>query len=151
MIQRIQTVYLSLAVILLVLCCCMPLAEFEPEGMGLPYVMYSLVLLNGNHAVESYLPASLLVVVGIAELVMIAAIVGYRNRRKQMKTCVFAMFLHLVWLFNYGVFAFVLVPNTTFHVKLAACLPLVALLLTWMARRAIKKDDDLVRSADRIR
>lgn len=151
MIQRIQTVYLALAVLLLVLCCCMPLAEFEPQGMGLPFVMYNLALLTGEGVAESYLPASLLLLVGITELVLISAIVGYRDRRKQMKTCGFAMFFELLWIAVYGVFALVLVPETTFHPCFSACLPVIALVLTWMAKRAIKKDDDLVRSADRIR
>lgn len=151
MIQRIQTVYLALAVLLLVLCCCMPLAEFEPVGMGLPSVMYNLALLNGEHAFESWLPATLLVWVGLAELAAIMAIVGYKNRKKQMKTCSVAMLFQLLWIVNYVVYALVLVPETTFHPCMAACMPVVALVLTWMAKRAIKKDDDLVRSADRIR
>lgn len=151
MIQRIQTVYLALAVILLVLCCCMPLADFEPVGMGLSATMYSLVTLNADGSIQNYIPSVLFGIVVLTELVSILAIMGYHNRRSQMKMCSMAMILNLFWLIGYGVIVFTLKGEETFHPRFAACLPLVALILTWLARKAIKKDDDLVRSADRIR
>lgn len=151
MIQRIQTVYLALAVILLVLCCCMPLADFEPAGMGLSSTMYSLVFLSADGAIESYLPSVLFVIVVFTELTTITAIMGYNNRRRQMKTCSVAMILNLLWIIGYAVITYFLKGEDTLHPCFASCLPVLALILTWLARKAIKKDDDLVRSADRIR
>jgi len=151
MIQRIQTVYLVLAAILLVLCCCMPLANFEPLGMGLPAVMYSLVELSKDGTILTYLPSVLFALVVLAEIATVVAIMGYKNRRSQMRTCSIAMILDLLWIVGYAVITFYLKGENTFHPCFAACLPVLALILTWLARKAIKKDDDLVRSADRIR
>ena len=151
MIQRIQSVYLALAVIMLVLCCCMALVEFEPVGMGLPSTMYSLMLINGEGSVESYLPSVLFGVVVLAELVTVLAIMGYHNRRGQMKLCSLAMVFDLLWIVCFAGITFYLKGDATFHPCFASCLPVIALVLTWLARRAIKKDEELVRSADRIR
>lgn len=151
MIQRIQTVYLALAVILLVLCCCMPLATFEPAGMGKPDVMYSLVIISGVGEITSFLPTALFVVMVLAELVTLFAIMGYKNRRRQMKLCWLAVLLELLWLIGYAGKFFTVDEGVTPRVCLAASFPVIAIILTVMARFAIKKDDDLVRSADRLR
>ncbi len=151
MIQRIQTVYLALAVILLVLCCCMPLATFEPVGMGKPSVMYSLVIIGGNGEIESFLPTALFVVMAFAEIVSVFAIMGYKNRRRQMKLCWLAVLLELLWLVGYAGKFFTAGENFTPRVCIAASFPIIAIILTVMARAAIKKDDDLVRSAERFR
>ena len=42
MIQRIQTVYLLVALLLTVVCLCLPVAAFEPVGMGGEMVMLNL-------------------------------------------------------------------------------------------------------------
>lgn len=151
MIQRIQTVYLALAVILLVLCQCMPLAAFEPSGMGFPSVMYSLVLLGGDGAIESYAPIPLFILTVVTEIVSVLAIIGYKNRRRQMSTCTIAIITNLLWLIAYALLCLSLKADGSFNVRIAASFPIIALILTAMARRAIKKDDNLVRSADRIR
>lgn len=151
MIQRIQSVYLALAVILLVLCCCMPLAVLEPEGMGKPAVMYSLVVIGGDGAIMSYLPLALFILVLIAEIITVFAIFGYKNRRRQMKMCRTAMLTELLWLAGYAGLLYYFGKDFTPHVSMAAFIPIIALILTFMARRAIKKDDDLVRSAERFR
>ncbi len=151
MIQRIQTVYLALAVILLVLCCCMPLACFEPNDMGFPSVMYSLVLLDGDGAIKGYSPIPLFVISVITEVILVFAIMGYGNRRKQMSTCSIAIVTELLWVIVYAVLCLHLKEDDGFGVKIAASFPVIAIILTAMARRQIKKDDDLVRSADRIR
>ena len=151
MIQRIQTVYLALAVILLVLCCCMPLATFEPAGMGKSSVMYSLAIINGDGAIASLLPIALFFVVVLAEIVSVFAIMGYKNRRRQMKLCLLAIFLEILWVVGYAGQLLSVDNGFTPRVCVAASFPLIAIILTFMARRAIKKDDDLVRSAERFR
>jgi hypothetical protein len=151
MIQRIQSVYLALAVILLVLCCCMPLATFEPIGMGKPSVMYSLVVINGNGTITSYLPILLFCILVIAEIILVFALLGYKNRRRQMSMCRGAMLAELLWIICYAGILYFCGEEFTPHISIAAFMPLIAFILTFMARRAIKKDDDLVRSAERFR
>ena len=151
MIQRIQTVYLALAIILLVLCCCMPLAHFEPVGMGLPATMYSIVDLSADGGIQSYLPSVLFAIVVITELVLLFALMGYKDRRRQMTYCSFGIILNLVWVVGFVAISYSLKGDTTIHPTFTVCLPVCAMILTWLARRAIRKDEALVRAADRIR
>lgn len=151
MIQRIQTVYLALAIVLLVLCCCMPLANFEPVGMGLPSTMYSLVWLSAEGTIQSYLPAFLFAIVVITELILLFAIMGYKNRRSQMTYCSFGIILNLLWVIGFFAISYFIKGDATNHPTFAVCLPVFAMILTWLARRAIRKDEELVRAADRIR
>lgn len=150
MIQRIQTIYLVLAILLLVLCCCMPLATFEPQGMGIAPTMYNLCLL-GADGILSYLPMTLFVIIVMSEIACVFALMGYKNRRQQMRTAAWAMAFQLLWLINYAGYALFLVKNATFHPEFSACLPAIAFVFTWLAYRAIRADENLVRSADRIR
>ena len=151
MIQRIQTVYLAIAVIMFVFCCSMPLAEFEPQAMGASSTMYSLMLLDGDGSAKSFLPVAVFAVTVMAELVTIAALLGYRNRRAQIKLCSWAIALDLIWIAVFAAVVCTLKGESRVHQSFASSLPLIALVLTWLARRAVKKDEELVRSADRIR
>jgi hypothetical protein len=61
------------------------------------------------------------------------------------------MLMIIGWYVVYGVFSQVLMTGFDFHIKFAACLPLVAFILLWLARHSILADEALVRAADRIR
>ncbi len=116
MIQRIQSVYLALAVLLLVL--------------------------------SSYQPSLLLLVLSIIGMVaLVIALFGYHNRRRQMRLCAVAAVVIVAWILAYV--TLLLTHRLALHI--VALAPVVALALTLLARRAIKKDDELVRAADRIR
>ena len=151
MIQRIQTVWLFLAVIALLLTCCLPLATFEPQGMGLPSTMYSLCLLSADAVALSLLPLCPFCLLVLAEAVTIFALFGYKNRKRQMTFCNIAMTLEVLWIAVYFIVAMMIQGDNSFKPCFGACLPLVALILTLMARKGVKHDEDLVRSADRIR
>lgn len=81
------------------------------------------------------------------------AIWTYRNRRKQMKLCNFTVFVILVYYVTRVCCAVAISDkfDLSFGINVTDAFPLVALILTIMAHSAIKKDDDLVRAADRIR
>lgn len=74
----------------------------------------------------------------------------YKNRRKQMAFCTLGIFLLLVWI---GCFCYdhYYLHGGAARYPLYALLPIVSIVLFWMARKGIKHDDDLVRSADRLR
>ncbi|MDP4935724.1 MAG: DUF4293 domain-containing protein, partial [Salibacteraceae bacterium] len=86
-----------------------------------------------------------------------AAIFLFKDRKKQMKYVRFAMIFAVVIFLNFGLLHFVNIQNLTAVGKLQmsygipAALLLVNLVLYWLANKAIKKDDDLVRSVDRLR
>ncbi len=151
MIQRIQSVYIALAIVLPVVCCLMPLATFEPAGVGAYSVMYSMVLIDGSGAIKSYLPIVLFLLTILSELTLIAALFDYKHRRRQMSLCKVAIICELLWIAAYVVLCVYLREDYILHVKAVAFIPVVAIVLTLLAHRRIKKDEELVRSADRIR
>ncbi len=149
MIQRKQTIFLLLALLALIVCLCLPIGQMEPKGMGLPLVWYNFGLVR-DHAIQARpMLFADLVVVGVLTLVDIFL---YRKRQLQARLCTAGMLLCLAW---YGYYAFVVLnelqTNGTFGFRFAACLPFVAFVLLFMARKGIMADEKLVRSMDRIR
>ena len=74
----------------------------------------------------------------------------YKNRRKQMAFCTLGILMLLAWIGYFCYDHFYLHGGATMY-PLYAILPIVSIILFWMARKGIKHDDDLVRSADRLR
>lgn len=150
MIQRKQSVFLLIAFIVSVVCLCLPLGSFEPQAMGVSFKMYNLVVVLGSGA--DYSVCGLFGLLLISGIISLATIFLYKNRMLQSRMCLCNLFLLVAWYVVFGVMTRnVISADTAFHVSFAACLPAVAIILNFMARTAIIKDEKLVRAADRIR
>ena len=117
MIQRIQSVYLIVAVIL-----------------GMVFFM----------------AWSLFIIQMFASAVSLIAIFLFKNRPRQATLCLVSILIHFVWYIALAVLIQQGQQSAT-SLPLTACLPLVAAIFCFMARRAILADEKLVRAADRIR
>ena len=151
MIQRKQTLYLLLSIIVSVVCVCMPVGLIEPKGMGVQTMLWNFCAVgpNGTMSFGNWPLFGLLVVTIPMEL---AAIFLYRNRKLQIKLCTWSIIFCLAWCVYYAFSAFnTFQMNGIFHVQFAACLPLVSAISLVLARRGIVHDEKLVKSADRIR
>ena len=113
MIQRIQTIYLLLAAIVLAVGC-----FFEPMG-------YNKGLTGGM------------------ALVALVVVFLYKNRKLQANLCGVLMAIGVI----YYIALAVLYPVLEWY----AVMPMIAVLLLFLARKAILKDEKLVKSLDRIR
>lgn len=154
MIQRIQTVYLFIAAVLSAVCLAVPVGMLVPEGMGVTSKIYSLFIVTADseHAYD-FGVCGMFIALAAATVLSIVTIFLYMNRRTQARMCSLAVVLQLVWYVLYVLNAYTAGSdyNAVFVVKFAAALPAVALILNLLARRAILKDEALVRAADRIR
>lgn len=150
MLQRKQTVFLFLAFLFTVVCLCLPVGSFEPDGMGVNEQMYNLWILdNGKH---DYSVVGLFLILLISCPVNLMAIFSYRDRIYQSRLCTFNIFMQVAWYIVYVICVQVVkTPDTTFHIEMASCFPLISFILYIMARKAILDDEKLVRDADRIR
>lgn len=149
MIQRKQTVFLFLALVAVACCLMLPIGTFEPTGMGVNTVMTNFGPVGKGVFTWAL---ALCFVLLLTCPITLWAIFAFKNRKKQAKLCSINIFLFLVWYVLAAVYCYVQgIANTTFHPAFAACLPLIALILQFMARKAIIADEKLVRSADRIR
>ena len=154
MIQRIQSLYLLIAVILIALCIAAPIGHFVPLGSGETLAMYNIRVAAPDGSIRpDYIVCPLLVVKIVLLWFTATNILRYRSRRRQAKRCTTLAMLHVVWYVLYIVFALTArdLNDYTFRPGYAAVFPLISFILTLLARRAILKDDHLVRSVDRIR
>ena len=152
MIQRVQTVYLLLSLIMMVLMFFFPFTIFM-DAEAIKYVFdFSGIYSPGvGKVVTGTLPFQILVVV--VTVINFVTIFLFRNRRLQMRFCIFNMLLMagILLLAAWYIYYTRAEIQAQVYFKVTLLLPLVSIILTWLAFRNILKDELLVRSADRIR
>jgi 4-hydroxybenzoate polyprenyltransferase len=96
-----------------------------------------------------FLDWPLFVVQVLASAVSCYTIFIYKNRPRQAALCLVSIFGYLAW---YIVLAVLIQQGRlSENIPWEACLPIIAAILCFMARKAIIADEKLVRAADRIR
>ena len=149
MIQRIQSVYLLIATVLGVLSMSFPIGHFYTDStvceMGTLAITYPSGVLD-------YAPWPLFLLLQIAVVLSLVAIFLYKKRMIQIRVTKFGMFVlvgYYILLSSYiwGTFSSLgkFVPSWMIY------LPFIAIVLNYLAIRAIGKDEKLVRSYDRLR
>lgn len=158
MIQRIQTLYLALAFIALALLFAFPLAQFFAENGAFVFSVKGLKnMVPGEPNAFNplvFLPL-ILTAIGIG-LLAVFTIFQFKNRSFQVKLTNIGVLASIALIM--GIF-FLYIPMIEKKIGIVPdyskafgiYLPLVALVFMVMANRAIKRDDKLVRSADRLR
>ena len=151
MIQRIQTLYLLAVVILGIALIWLPVVQLVSPADAQELQVWELTALGGAplQGLWGMLVATLLIpVLALVDIFL------YNKRILQARLNIFTVMLCLGW---YGVLAIYIwlaketIPDIQWHIMPWAVLPLLCLVLTLMATRAILKDEALVRAADRIR
>lgn len=154
MIQRIQTIYLLLAVALMATTLLVPLAWFGGESGEFELYAFALQTAQGD-AVQPTVYMG--VVLALACALPFVTIFLYKRRLLQFRLCVAELALLVGSAIIEGVYYFLswrVFSDQAFHTqgfKPAIALPIVCLVLVWLAARAIFRDEMLVRAADRIR
>lgn len=164
MIQRIQTLYLFLVVVLGIVLCFMPVVQldtpvdaalqrsFQLSALGLEETSLNVApellptaTLNGTWG--------LLLTTILIPLLALVDIFLYKKRILQARLNIFLCALCLGYYAILALFIWFAKMNLSTEWSLLgwASIPLVCFVLTLMATRAILKDEALVRAADRIR
>jgi hypothetical protein len=154
MIQRIQTLFLGAIVIIMSLNLFSPVWIARDETKSIIVMPFYLLEKTGEqeqHHGVLYIALAIILVIGIT----IFSISQFKKRSLQIRLgMATSLLLCLV------VFAFYMVigkgksmMGSSFEesFELGFYLPLISIILNILANRAIKKDDDLVKSVDRIR
>lgn len=152
MIQRIQSVYLLLVTVLLVVALCMPVGQFIGADGVTTYVFKPLGVTLSDGALQS--TWGLFGILLFSALIAFCTIFLFRNRMMQVRMTIFSSLLLIGYYIAFCVFMFVLKSDLdamTFQLGWALCLPLVAIILNYLAFRAIYKDELMVKAADRLR
>ncbi len=172
MIQRVQTLWLALALLLSVLAFFFPLANFSLPDQSIVYnLVVKSVDINSDNFFQQYSPISLIILNCVFMVLCLATIFTYKNRILQLRVLAFAFLVIVAYtlvLFLYQVDAGLeqiltswlkgredLVSSALKTSKtiygIGAYFPIAQIICLVFARNGIRKDEKLVRSADRIR
>jgi hypothetical protein len=141
MIQRIQSLYLLLIIIG---CICL---FFFPIGT---YNTFDLTLLSAN---QQGMTIPLILIV-LAIIVLSGVIIFlYKNRTKQLKLSRILILINILLIVVIFFSADRIEKQTGITTKygVSAVIPLINILLSFLASRGIRKDEKLVKSSDRLR
>lgn len=149
MIQRIQSLYILLGTVLLALSTQLSLVSFmSADG---DYVFAASGITQAENVVLATTPLLILLLVSAGFNAF--AFISFKKRMLQVRALVFSIILQLG---SYGLGAYYMlqikdsiVGNAAFSFPVS--FPIVAAILSFLAIRAIGKDEALVKSLDRIR
>ena len=152
--QRVQTVFLMMVVICMVVCLFLPIGIFNDTATGNVHQLYPLhyTVVAGEQRTTAYFPYVLAaVLMATAATLAVISITKFENRIAQVK----------IGTLNSLVLALVMVAMVLFFNPLAKQYPgkmgfnlwitFAAVTFNWLALRFIRKDEKMVRDSDRLR
>lgn len=151
MIQRIQTVYMFLAVVAVMVGLFTPVGHFHQDGIEtLGFNNLWLSLADGT---KCWSPWAMCVLLSLVAVLSFVAIFFFKRRMLQVRLTVISGLLLIGYYIVFGVFVYVFKGRYggDFTLNWTAGLPAVALILEYLAFRGIMKDELIVRSLDRLR
>lgn len=160
MLQRVQTIYLSVTFILTLLMFFLPMANFQVEGDLFSFKALGLEkeLSDGSSASYEVYSIALFTLLVVILLVNVVGIFLYKNRIFQIRFNVLNIFLYigvypLFFLFVWTAFSKIGISkeDVLLGYSYPLLFPVLNIILTYLAIRAIGADEALVRSLDRIR
>jgi hypothetical protein len=154
MIQRIQTVYLFLAILLIAALFYLPFAELT-NTKGELYLLDAkgLYPVITQIAVPLFINTAVLILCAACIALMMITIFRYKTLKRQMslaKISVLALLILAAVIF-YEIYTSTHMLGGSYNIKIYAVFPIISLILVWLALRGMHKDDQLIKSIDRIR
>lgn len=159
MLQRIQTIFLALVVVLGIVFSFSPILIFSGQGESLSVMNAYKTIIHFDGSSEILMKnMGVGVMQGLVLLVALATIFLFKNRSLQMKLgklniLLIALQIAAIVMYSDVVKTAIGIPveDIVVSFKFGAVIPVLSLILTYLAIRFIKKDDNLIRSADRLR
>jgi hypothetical protein len=147
-IQRIQSVYLLIAVILMAVFAFFPALSFELGGREFVYGALETGKVGATHID----PLMLMLIVLISLLAFIDIFL-YKNLQRQMTVCFVDIILGLAMMVAIGIQAFVVGgrEGVTLTWQWYLALPVLAIIFLMLAHKAMSSDKKKLRDADRLR
>jgi glucan phosphoethanolaminetransferase (alkaline phosphatase superfamily) len=150
MIQRIQTVYLSLTTLISVLFLNGGFINFSDDsGTVINFTLNGISGVSEPHL--QTLPVTLLII--IIPVLSLITIFLFKNRRLQLILCKTLLALISAFVLLLVFYSYIVISryNTELVPGVKMAIPVIQFILSYLAYRGIKKDDDLVKSYDRLR
>lgn len=157
MIQRIQSLFLAVAAIAAALMFFFPIADFYSETLGnYKLLATGLTCMDPDPRVTAsiWFSIPLLALVSASILLSAVTIFLYKNRSQQLRLLAFNILITIVLIIVVLMFYMSSVQKLTGIApvyQFGAFCPLINLLFLVLANRFIRRDENLVKSADRLR
>ena len=149
MIQRIQTLYLLIATLLMAVATFTPVGRFFDGMQEFTLTAFALKDAAGVTVQPALYMGILLAVAGLLPFIVIFL---FKNRQLQIRLCAAEVVLLIGSLAVMGIYYYL--SARLFDVcslKIGIAMPLIAIIFVALAIRSIFRDEVLVRSLDRIR
>ncbi len=153
MIQRIQTIYLLFATVLISLMHFFPLAKIL-GGSNAIIVFRSYGFFSESITSELLPSFPFFILISVVIILYILAIFLYGNRNLQARICRLNILLligSVGMLTYYIIHMYRAMAGVEYSFQITIIFPLISIVFTWLAIRGIVKDEALVRSVDKIR
>lgn len=150
MIQRIQSLYLFIVIAALSLMFFMPVAQIHvTAGESLDFFIYGISI-KGEAMSANWTSISIISILIINTLL---TILSFKNRIRQVRLSIvnIIMMVGSVLLLWYNISTQANFAKAEIIYKVPMIIPIVCIVLTYLAIRAIGKDSSLIKSMDRIR
>ncbi|MGN6646581.1 MAG: DUF4293 domain-containing protein [Cytophaga sp.] len=155
MIQRIQSILLLISAVVLSICLFTPAWQATSEGTAYHLNSFAVTITHGDISSDKNV-AFIAGLIGLSIALTFFIIFKYKNRMLQMRlnmmnTILICLIEGLYFWYIRKIKLFIGAAEIHETFGLAFYLPLAALVLCIIAGRRIQKDEELVKSVDRIR
>ena len=150
--QRIQTLWLLRAGIAMTVLLFKPIGLLiGPEGQGYAMNILGLYAPATNALVKS--TWGLFALDAIIVLISFATIFLYKKRILQIRLCIFNILVTIGFLIYLGmqIWQICSAENLEFGFRFWLCMPIVSIILHYLAIRGIGADEAMIRAAERLR
>ena len=154
MIQRIQSLYIAVVVMLSTLMLYGNIVTFVGTGGAEYEIRYNgLYTLSGGAGVKTEPLLPLTVLLLVVPVLSFVTLLLFKRRKLQMRTSILSLMLLLgtVVLLAYFIFYIITKFDTRVIFSVKIIFPVVSSILMYLAFRGVLKDELLVRSYDRLR
>ena len=132
-----------------------PFMNFQTESGIVSVTAFQIRDISSAIFIESASIKTLAIAVITTAVLSLASIFFFKKRTLQLKLIRYSIILKLALLTVIAYFTFVILKETQVEIsvnpQVGTLFLVVAMIIDWLAMNAIRKDEELVRSVDRIR
>jgi drug/metabolite transporter (DMT)-like permease len=154
MIQRIQSVYLFLAIALTASLFFVPYAELTNKAGDL-FLLDSkgLYPATPSNAVPIFANSVIIFLCAASIAILITTVFRYKSLGRQISLSKIGLLILLILAGTvfYEIYKANNLLGGTYSIKIFSAFPVISIILVWLAMRGMHKDDQLLKSIDRIR
>lgn len=156
MLQRIQSIYLFLVSLAMGLMFAFPISTYygDLHTFKLSLLGIENLVPSSENLFQNYFTLPLLIFVLLLCMLALITIFQFKNRKRQLKIIKANILLNIILIVGIFLIYSKLILSqveVSEEYKIGAFLPLFSLILLVMAYRGVKRDEEIIRSADRLR